>query len=67
MAVCISLMLGRIGSVTGTNFVGILIENHCKTSMFSASIPLLVCAFLSLLLPNGEERKKNKKCTDLAA
>ncbi|XP_055913354.1 synaptic vesicle glycoprotein 2B-like [Eupeodes corollae] len=67
MAVCISLMLGRIGSVTGTNVVGILIEDHCKISLLTASVPLIICAFLSLLLPNGEEPKKKKITNDLAA
>ncbi|XP_055847025.1 uncharacterized protein LOC129912693 [Episyrphus balteatus] len=61
MAVCISLMIGRIGSVTGTNVVGMLMENYCKTSLLTASIPVIICAFLSLLLPSGMNSKKMKK------
>lgn len=30
MAVCISLMFGRLGCVVGANAVAHLIENHCE-------------------------------------
>ncbi|XP_055845871.1 synaptic vesicle glycoprotein 2B-like [Episyrphus balteatus] len=60
MAVCISLMLGRIGSVTGAYVFGTLIEHYCKTSLFVATIPMIACAFLSLLLPSDVNKKKEK-------
>ncbi|XP_055846361.1 synaptic vesicle glycoprotein 2B-like [Episyrphus balteatus] len=60
MAVCISLMIGRIGSVTGTNIVGALIENHCQMALLLASSFLLLGAFTAFLLPKGSPSHKNQ-------
>ncbi|XP_064556869.1 synaptic vesicle glycoprotein 2B isoform X3 [Drosophila montana] len=50
-AVCICLMLGRMGSVFGSNIIGILLETYCHVTFEVFSGFILVCAFLSYLLP----------------
>lgn len=59
MAICISLMCGRIGSVTGTNVVGALLENHCKTGLLIAGISLILSGFLAFLLPKTTNKPKS--------
>lgn len=34
MAVCISLMFGRLGCVVGANIVALLLENHCEAVFY---------------------------------
>lgn len=41
MAICISLMMGRLGSVVGANIVGLLLDNYCQLA-FSMSGALLI-------------------------
>ncbi|XP_055911439.1 synaptic vesicle glycoprotein 2B-like [Eupeodes corollae] len=60
MAVCICLMMGRIGSVIGTNVIGALIENHCQLAILLASSFLLSGAFTAFLLPKGASSKKDQ-------
>ncbi|XP_055842579.1 uncharacterized protein LOC129909530 [Episyrphus balteatus] len=58
MAICISLMCGRIGSVSGTNVVGALLENHCKTGLLIAGIFLMLSGVLAFLLPRSSKKTK---------
>lgn len=44
MAVCLTLMMGRLGSVVGANMVAILIETHCKLTFSMAGI-ILICTY----------------------
>ncbi|XP_055913306.1 synaptic vesicle glycoprotein 2B-like [Eupeodes corollae] len=53
MACCVSLMIGRIGSVFGTNFIGLLLEHHCQAGLLTASVALILNGFLALLLPTN--------------
>lgn len=55
MAVCISLMIGRIGSVSGSNILGILIETHCETALYSPAVGLIIAGALGFLLPNSNK------------
>lgn len=65
MAVCISLMLGRIGSVAGSNVWGALIETHCEEALYSSSISLIVAGFLGILMPKPAiEQKKEQIAED---
>lgn len=41
MAVCISLMFGRLGSVVGANTAAVLLDNHCETVFFLAGSTLV--------------------------
>lgn len=60
MAICISLMCGRIGSVTGTNVVGVLLENHCKTGLLIAGVSLILSGVLAFLLPKTSKKPINE-------
>uniref|UniRef100_A0A1Q3FNK2 Putative synaptic vesicle transporter svop n=2 Tax=Culex tarsalis TaxID=7177 RepID=A0A1Q3FNK2_CULTA len=56
MAVSISLMFGRIGSVFGTNMNGLLLDSHCEVTFWIASIILLVCGVMSFFIPDIHKR-----------
>ncbi|XP_053949915.1 synaptic vesicle glycoprotein 2B-like [Anastrepha ludens] len=56
MAVCISLMMGRMGSVVGANVVGALLSNHCDTAFIVSGVSLIFSGFLGFLI-----RKPGKK------
>lgn len=58
MAVCISLMLGRIGSVAGSNIMGAFIETHCEVALYSGPVSLIVAGFLGFLMPKTPDEKK---------
>ncbi|EDW83976.2 uncharacterized protein Dwil_GK13894 [Drosophila willistoni] len=50
-AVCICLMLGRTGSVFGSNIIGVLLESYCTATFGVFSGFVFVCAGMTLLLP----------------
>lgn len=52
MAVCISLMMGRMGSVVGANIVGIFLDYHCEVTFLTSGISLIACGILSFFIPN---------------
>lgn len=41
MAICISLMMGRLGSVVGANIVGLLLDNYCQWAFFLSGSSLV--------------------------
>lgn len=41
MAICISLMMGRMGSVVGANIVGLLLDNYCQWAFFLSGALLI--------------------------
>ncbi|XP_028895806.2 synaptic vesicle glycoprotein 2A isoform X2 [Zeugodacus cucurbitae] len=51
MAGCISLMVGRLGSVIGANIAGALMGHYCEWNFYICCGAMYVCAFLALLLP----------------
>uniref|UniRef100_A0A1I8P9Y1 Major facilitator superfamily (MFS) profile domain-containing protein n=1 Tax=Stomoxys calcitrans TaxID=35570 RepID=A0A1I8P9Y1_STOCA len=51
MAMCVSLMIGRLGSVIGTYIVGVLIANNCELTFYIPCCAMMICGFLILLLP----------------
>ncbi|XP_062564069.1 uncharacterized protein LOC134226948 [Armigeres subalbatus] len=60
MAVCIALMIGRMGSVVGSNMLGILLEKHCELTFGIASVLLIICGVLSFFIPNIRQRVQSK-------
>lgn len=56
MAVCILLMMGRLGSVVGTNIFGTLIDAYCPASFLLSGISLIACGFLAFLIPNIRQK-----------
>lgn len=58
MAVSISMMTGRIGSVVGSNFVGLMIKDFCKYTWILPAVLLMSGAILSFTIPNISKRGK---------
>lgn len=61
MAMCVSLMMGRIGSVVGTNIVGAFLSTSCEMTFYVACLSLMSCAFLILFLPRQITESQNSK------
>uniref|UniRef100_A0A182P3F5 Major facilitator superfamily (MFS) profile domain-containing protein n=1 Tax=Anopheles epiroticus TaxID=199890 RepID=A0A182P3F5_9DIPT len=57
MAVCISLMFGRLGSVVGANIVGFLLDSQCELTFWISGVSLIGCGMLSFFIPNIYKRK----------
>lgn len=57
MAICISLMFGRLGSVVGATMVGILLDTQCEMTFWISGISLVGCGVLSFFIPNIYQRK----------
>uniref|UniRef100_A0A182NCP9 Major facilitator superfamily (MFS) profile domain-containing protein n=1 Tax=Anopheles dirus TaxID=7168 RepID=A0A182NCP9_9DIPT len=60
MAVCISLMFGRLGSVVGANIVGMLLDSHCELTFWISGISLIGCGVLSFFIPNIYKRNASE-------
>jgi hypothetical protein len=58
MAVSISMMIGRIGSAVGSNFVGLLIASFCTYTWLVPAFLLITGGLLTFTIPNIGERKK---------
>ncbi|XP_052869588.1 synaptic vesicle glycoprotein 2B isoform X2 [Anopheles cruzii] len=52
MAVCLSLMMGRLGSVFGSNLVGLIMEQNCTLTFYLFASGSIICAALTLMLPS---------------
>lgn len=52
LAMSISLMFGRLGSLIGGNVAGLLLENYCNSSFAISGVSLLLCGVLSFFIPN---------------
>lgn len=64
MAVCISLMFGRLGSVFGANVVGLILDSYCDvTFIFSGSL-LCLSGALAFLIPNIARRHTDSDKTE---
>ncbi|XP_055587481.1 synaptic vesicle glycoprotein 2B-like [Uranotaenia lowii] len=61
MAVCISLMFGRLGSVAGANMVGFLLDTQCEVTFWISGVSLLGCAILSFFIPGIFKRNVPEK------
>ncbi|XP_058458650.1 synaptic vesicle glycoprotein 2A-like [Malaya genurostris] len=51
MAVGLSLMMGRLGSVAGTNLIGLIMERNCTMTFVLFAASSLMGAVLTLILP----------------
>ncbi|XP_055905476.1 synaptic vesicle glycoprotein 2B isoform X2 [Eupeodes corollae] len=50
-AVCICLMIGRLGSVVGNNIIGAALETYCEVTFYIFSGLIILCSLLTLVLP----------------
>lgn len=58
MAVCISMMVGRVGSAFGSIFIGLIIEKQCDLTFLMPTIFLAISLVLSFTIPNISNRVK---------
>lgn len=61
MAVCITLMCGRLGSVFGANMVAVLLDTYCSVTFLASGIALILCGVLSFFIPNIRKNYGAKK------
>ncbi|XP_055640312.1 synaptic vesicle glycoprotein 2B-like isoform X2 [Toxorhynchites rutilus septentrionalis] len=60
MAICISLMFGRLGSVVGANMVGLLLDTQCELTFWISGVSLILCGMLSFFIPNIYKRSTSE-------
>ena len=58
MAICISMMVGRIGSASGSLIIGFIIDNYCDLTFLMPAILLITSAVLACTIPNITKRNK---------
>lgn len=63
MAINISMMFGRIGSVMGTNIVGFALDNYCNETFGLSAGIMSACGVLAFFIPkirrvDGESKDK---------
>lgn len=51
MAVCVSMMAGRFGSVISANIIGVLLEQNCELTYYLSSGVVLTCLAVSFIIP----------------
>ncbi|XP_037044114.1 synaptic vesicle glycoprotein 2B-like [Bradysia coprophila] len=56
MALCLSLMSGRIGSVIGANLIGTMLDNYCDYTFVMPTILLISSGCLAFTIPNISKR-----------
>uniref|UniRef100_A0A182W4A7 Major facilitator superfamily (MFS) profile domain-containing protein n=1 Tax=Anopheles minimus TaxID=112268 RepID=A0A182W4A7_9DIPT len=61
MAICISLMFGRLGSIVGSNLVGFLLDTHCELTFWISGLLLVGCGMLSFFIPNIYKRQPSER------
>lgn len=60
MAVSLTMMLGRTGSIIGTNVAGILLNAFCELTFYLFGGLLILCGVLAFLLPSTQGPPTNK-------
>lgn len=61
------MMTGRIGSVVGSNFVGLMIKDFCRYTWILPAALLTTGALLSFTIPNISKRGKELEKTEIAS
>ncbi|XP_050668706.1 synaptic vesicle glycoprotein 2C-like [Leptidea sinapis] len=57
MAISLTMMSGRFGSIVGANVIGSLINAACEVTFYSYGGVLIVCGLLSFILPRAKTNK----------
>ncbi|CAH0723970.1 unnamed protein product, partial [Brenthis ino] len=51
MAVCLAMMMGRVGSMCASSLIGVFLETNCGLSFYLFGGIIIVCALLCFTLP----------------
>ncbi|XP_013176664.1 PREDICTED: synaptic vesicle glycoprotein 2C-like [Papilio xuthus] len=57
MAVSLSMMMGRIGSVIGANIAGIMLNAACEVTFYFFGGLLMFCGLMSFLMPSSKAKQ----------
>ncbi|CAG4933582.1 unnamed protein product [Parnassius apollo] len=61
MAICLAMMMGRMGSMVGSNLVGYFLEANCGVSFYLFGGIVAACGVLCLTLPNKKKMSAEKQ------
>lgn len=56
MALCLSLLCGRLGGVVGSLFIGFLMDNYCTYTFLMPTTLFIISAALTFTIPNISKR-----------
>lgn len=56
MAICLSMMVGRLGSASGSVIIGLLIDKNCDLTFLMPTVLLIVSGILAFTIPNISKR-----------
>lgn len=67
MAISLSLMCGRLGSIFGSNIVGLFLDDYCEWTFVISGAALMLSCILVFFIPNISYREtknsmKNDEC-----
>lgn len=51
MAMNLTMMFGRIGSVLGTNFIGFTLDQYCVATFAASAAIMAMCGMLAFFIP----------------
>jgi predicted MFS family arabinose efflux permease len=60
MAISLSLMCGRVGSIFGSNIVGLFLDDYCESTFIFSGVTLLLSCILVFFIPNISYRETKK-------
>lgn len=58
MAICVSMMIGRLGSSAGSVIIGLIIDKYCTFTFLMPVVLLFTSAALACTIPNISKRQK---------
>ncbi|CAB3235203.1 unnamed protein product [Arctia plantaginis] len=61
MAICLSMMMGRVGSMVGSNLIGLFLDINCGAGFYMFGSILIINALFCITLPNKKQRSPEKK------
>ncbi|XP_045485011.1 synaptic vesicle glycoprotein 2B-like isoform X1 [Pieris rapae] len=64
MAICLSMMMGRVGSMAGSNLIGMFLSTNCGLSFYIFGGLILSCALLCFTLPGKSDSAPKEIKTD---
>ncbi|XP_032516056.2 uncharacterized protein LOC116769137 [Danaus plexippus] len=62
MAICLSMMMGRVGSMVGSNLIGFFLSTNCGLSFYLFGGVLIICALCCFALPGRSASDSAKIC-----
>ncbi|CAH0582861.1 unnamed protein product [Chrysodeixis includens] len=60
MAICLSMMMGRVGSMVGSNLIGLFLEVNCGAGFYLFGSLIIVNSLFCLTLPNKKSIPQKK-------